>query len=319
MALRRTLIAIAALAAGIAAAEPVPDAAIRARSYDVLLRRMTHYVDAAVGARVIAALRADRARTLATPDNDRFMAAVNATLDAASHDRHLRIFLTHDTPAAAGAPPEERHGVEEVRRLTGDIAYLRLSGFSGDPRSVPAIDAAMARARGARALVIDLRDNTGGGEVSYRRLLGHLFPAAIELSGITWRTCTGAPRPSPDICVHGAPRTDRWFSDPPPRPAFARHPVYVLLSHKTFSAAEAVAYELRAHHRATIVGETSGGGANPSLGFDLESAFVVVMPIGRLHPVSALAPWEGIGIVPDIAAPADRALDAAVARIRKQR
>jgi len=40
-------------------------------------------------------------------------------------------------------------------------------------------------------------------------------------------------------------------------------PIFVLTSHRTFSAAEEFTYNLKHLNRATIVGETTGGGAHP--------------------------------------------------------
>jgi C-terminal processing protease CtpA/Prc len=158
----------------------------------------------------------------------------------------------------------------------------------------------MEQVTSASALVIDLRQNGGGGEVSYHRLLGHLFPTRRELAAIEWRECAPpVPPERPDACRHIAPRLERRFTDTPPRPEFATRPVYVLTSAKTFSAAEAVAWELQRGGRAKVVGERTGGGGNPSAGMDLESPLVVVMPIGRMDPKLGRG-WEGRGVRPDI-------------------
>jgi C-terminal processing protease CtpA/Prc len=48
---------------------------------------------------------------------------------------------------------------------------------------------------------------------------------------------------------------------------------------------------------------------------DLESDYVVIMPIGRMRPVDGRT-WEGKGVTPDIATPAGNALTAAQSEIR---
>ncbi|HEX8388730.1 MAG TPA: hypothetical protein VF636_06910 [Sphingomonas sp.] len=56
------------------------------------------------------------------------------------------------------------------------------------------------------------------------------------------------------------------------------------------------------------MGQTTGGGGNPSAGMGLESDLVVVvMPIGVMHPVIPGPGWEGVGIAPDLAVPAAEA------------
>lgn len=312
--------ALAAVAAGLMTAavqaQAKPDAGVRAHSFNVLLRRLDHYVFPEKVPAIRARLEANRASYLAQPDTAAFITAINADLLAESRDKHLHVFL-HDGEPASADRKDTGYGVARAKRLAGGAGLIELTGFSGDPASVAAIDAAMDRLRGSRALVIDLRRNGGGGQAATYRLLGHLFPERIELNGIAWRTCDNPPGAAPDACRHGPRKIERVFTDTPARPAFPTQPIYVLTSRDSFSAAEAVAYELQLRGRATIVGEVTGGGGNPSAGMDLESDLVVVMPIGVAHVVTPGPGWEGEGITPDIAAPAADAERAALAEIAR--
>jgi hypothetical protein len=284
-----------------------PDGATRAHSFDVLIRRIDHYVDPGRKAAIVTRLRRDRETLLALQDNDAFMAALNKSLYEASNDKHLMVFLKGPNPPRADDASLGTYGIGKIERLAGGVAYLEVSGFSNAPESRGAVDRAMASVADAPALVLDLRNNGGGGEVSFGRLLGHLFAERKELGSIEWRQCAPPPPDRPDACDQVAPRLERRFTDPPPRPAFASKPVYVLVSRGTFSAAEALAHELQGYRRATIVGERTGGGGNPSAGMDLESEFVVIMPIGRGKPINGTG-WEGVGVRPDVETPADEAL-----------
>lgn len=295
-----------------AAPPPVPDAATRAHSYDVLIRRIDHYVVPARKPAIVARLRAERERILALKDNDAFMTAVNKSLYEASNDKHLMVFLRGPNPPPADDPSLGTYGIGKIERLPGGEAYLEVTGFSNAPESRDAVDRAMNSVASASALILDLRNNGGGGDVSFGRLLGHLFPERTELGSIEWRQCAPPPPGRPDACEQIEPRLERRFTDAPPGPAFAKKPVYVLVSGRTFSAAEAAAHELKGYRRATIVGERTGGGGNPSAGMDLESDFVVIMPIGRGKPVNGTN-WEGSGVTPDIQVPADEALDRVLA------
>lgn len=294
----------------IALAQTVPDPATRARSYDVLLRRIDHYFDQSKKPAIITRLKEKREQLLAIKDSDAFLTELNADLFAASRDKHLSVFLKGPNPPAADDPSLGTYGVGKVERLPGGLAYVELTGFSNAPESVAAIDAALARVTGAPALILDLRNNGGGGETSFMRLLGHFFPARQEITAIEWRECAPPPPDRPDACTQIAPRLQRRFTDAPEKPLFPTQPIYVLVSKGSFSAAEAIAYELQAQGRAKVIGEQTGGGGNPSAGMDLESDYVVIMPIGRMVPVSG-AGWEGVGVKPDIAVAADKALDAA--------
>jgi len=91
----------------------------------------------------------------------------------------------------------------------------------------------------------------------------------------------------------------------------AGKPVYVLTSSRTFSGAEEFAYDLQTQKRATIVGETTGGGANPGGPVRLPYDLTLFVPTGRaINPVTKTN-WEGVGVKPDVAVSADSALDVA--------
>jgi C-terminal processing protease CtpA/Prc len=97
------------------------------------------------------------------------------------------------------------------------------------------------------------------------------------------------------------------------QPAFPTQPIFILTSGRTFSAAEAIAYNLQATRHAVVVGETSGGGANPSAGMDLGPWFTVVMPIATTVLSATGTNWEGVGVHPDVPAPASSAMEAVLA------
>jgi C-terminal processing protease CtpA/Prc len=91
-----------------------------------------------------------------------------------------------------------------------------------------------------------------------------------------------------------------------------KKPVYVLTSNRTFSGAEEFTYNLKQLKRATIIGETTGGGANPGDWFSLTPHFAVFIPTGRaINPISQ-DNWEGGGVAPDIAVPQKEAFDVAL-------
>jgi C-terminal processing protease CtpA/Prc len=88
----------------------------------------------------------------------------------------------------------------------------------------------------------------------------------------------------------------------------------VLTSDRTFSGGEEFAYNLKHFGRATIVGETTVGGAHPTEPVELPRDFVMGVPNARpVHPVTGTN-WEGSGVEPDIAVPAETALEVALRR-----
>lgn len=318
-----------AAASGPATAPPAAHAAItrehREQALDTLDRRLAHYVMADRTPALRARLAERRAALLEIADPEAFRQAINAELLDVSGDKHLQVWLeprSRDEVAAAGPPPSMEQlaaveaangwGVREAKVLENGVAWLDLASFSGHPDSAAAIDAVMARLAGARALVLDLRDNLGGGEVALRQLMGHLAPEPMRLEDISFRRC--APDPAdPEGCVQDGGRdVAERYANRVAAPTFPDQPIWVLVGPGAFSAAEAVAYDLQATGRATVIGQPTGGGANPSTGMDLGPWFTVIMPIGEArHPVTGTN-WEGVGVQPDIVVPAAQAGETAL-------
>ena len=82
----------------------------------------------------------------------------------------------------------------------------------------------------------------------------------------------------------------------------------MLTSKRTFSGVEEFAFDLKNQKRATIVGETTGGGAHPVAGHTVADYFMVGVPFAKsLDPVTKTN-WEGTGVEPDVKVPAADAL-----------
>jgi len=60
-------------------------------------------------------------------------------------------------------------------------------------------------------------------------------------------------------------------------------PAYVLTSKQTFSGAEEFSYNLKNLKRATIIGETTGGGAHPVSGHRIDDHFRIGVPFCPCH------------------------------------
>ncbi|MFC3070111.1 S41 family peptidase [Phenylobacterium soli] len=313
----RHLILAAAIAAAPAAAfagDLTPEAAREVT--DQIIAGMDTYIDPAVAARVQASLRAHREDYAGLGSREAFAAAVSKDLYAASHDGHLKVSLkTLEATRAAALTPEQEeladqraaYGLSTVRRLPGNIGYLKLSYLENGEAGARLVDTALGLLRHTDALIIDLRENRGGGGRADEEIIGHLAGKPIPMARITWR--------NPD----GTTTVDqREAARPAGGPLYPDRPVFVLVSHKTFSAAEELVYDLKASGRAVIVGETTGGGANPAnrpvpLGYGLR----VFIPNGHVeHPLTH-ANWEGAGIAPDVPVSVDQALVEAYGRALK--
>lgn len=274
------------------------------------------YVDAQEGRRLARQLRLAQRNWSDIRDPEELAAAITAWLRRESGDGHLGLsYSVEPIPAEGGesafsAGEMERwygahlnHGVERIERLDGNIMLLELRVFPPPEMAGDVVAAAMTLVAQGDALIIDLRNNGGGADTA-QLLLGYVLEGGSQLSGTYDRPTN----------------TRRYNSSPawvPGRRFGTTKPLYVLTSRKTFSAAEAVAYNLQALKRAVIVGERTGGGAHPFEYRRVHQHFALDLPEGKsIHPITG-ANWQGIGVQPDVPVPADQALEKALELARK--
>ena len=87
--------------------------------------------------------------------------------------------------------------------------------------------------------------------------------------------------------------------------------MFVLVSTTTFSGGEALADDLQALGRVTVVGEVTRGGAHPSTVVSLGDNVELRLPVARtVNPITG-TDWEGVGVQPDVTVAAEVALDTA--------
>lgn len=226
------------------------------------------------------------------------------------NDKHLRVWYKPRmrVPAGDTAAIKERElamerfhkrnnmGFPALKILEGNIGYLNVVGFGPVEEIGPTCSAAMAYLAHTDALIIDLRANGGGEPAAVQYLASYFFDgkAPVHLNSIYNR---------------GSNTTEEfWVLPNLPGSRYLDKPVYVLTSSRTFSGGEELAYDLQTQKRATLIGETTGGGANPCDMVELPEGFGASIPTGRaINPVTKTN-WEGTGVIPDIKTPAANAL-----------
>lgn len=194
-------------------------------------------------------------------------------------------------------------GIAKVEQLPGNVGYLDVRGFGPTEFVGPAFSAAISLLSGTEALILDLRLNGGGDPESVAYLVSHFFEM-------------GDSRHINSIYNRPRDFTRQFWTSPTVGPRYT-HPVYVLTSARTFSGGEECAYDFQTQKRATLVGETTGGGANPGGPVALGSGLVAFIPTGKaVNPITHTN-WEHVGVKPDVAVPAADALRVAHAAILK--
>jgi retinol-binding protein 3 len=289
------------------------DAATRTQVIDGILKRLnSSYVFPEVAKKMEQSIRerVDKKEYDQITSAKQFATKLTEDLQAVSHDKHLRVRYSNQAIPERGPQreptAEEReqrrrdltwvnHGFGKVERLPGNIGYLEFFNFADEELGADTVAAAMNFINGTDALIIDMRKNGGGNPAMVALVCSYLFgPEPVHLNDLYWREGN---------------RTDEfWTKKDVAGKRYLNKDVYVLTSKRTFSGAEEFTYNLKNLKRATIIGETTGGGAHPGGGFRINEHFGVFVPTGRAISPITKTNWEGTGVSPDISVPADQAL-----------
>jgi retinol-binding protein 3 len=290
--------------------QPAPLAANeRAAAIEGVARRIERdYVDAEAGTRMAAAIRASAGRGAydAIVAGEELARMLTRDLQSAGRDLHTVVHFSPEVlppePEAPSAPSaeeivrfrsrlaRENYGFKRIEILPGNIGLARLDLFAPPEFAADVYLAAMAFV----ALIIDLRENGGSMSPDAIPLLcSYFFERPTHLIDITWS---------------GEPTRQLWTLGYVPGRRYLDKPIYLLTSRRTFSGAEELAYDLQNLKRAMIVGEITGGGANPGGIRRASDHFTVFIPFGRVSSPITKTNWEGTGVTPDIAVPAGKAL-----------
>jgi hypothetical protein len=310
---------------GTAVEHPKLDAAERRRVTDAVIQNLkAHYADAEVARKTADALvtHEKNGEYDAVTDGAAFADLLTRQIRDVSHDMHLDVAYSQAVlPAsrfdALGRPlrptredlaryreamKQENCTFEKVEVLTHNIGYLKLNSFPDPSVCRATATAAMASLNGVNAVIFDLRDNRGGEPEMVALMISYLFD-------------------HPEYLYNPRENTTQrsWTQSPVPGNRLSHKQVYVLTSARTFSGAEQFCYNLKMLKRATLVGETTGGGAHAGVFHRLDDHFGMGIPEARAINPYSKSDWAGMGVEPDIKLPAAAALDTALKMAESKR
>ena len=252
-------------------------------------------------------------------ERDQIAAQLTHDLQAFKPEGHLRVRVVgavHSNPmkASKDAPPP----IAEAKWVTPGIAYISFTLMPDDPQVIAATNQFMREHASARALIIDARANHGGGEGVPTTIFQYLYSSPTALDFFDERTgvnddTNDDPYERPPVVtrVQGPPGITRSlfkvFPDPTEHRLFHAKVLY-LTSSKTGSAAEQMAEALKRTHRATIIGERTAGAGHFGFFVPIGQGLEAFIPWGRVVDPVTGEDYEGRGVTPDVAVPADQAL-----------
>lgn len=210
----------------------------------------------------------------------------------------------------------ERSTAISVRRLEGGNALVEFDVFAPET-AIEFMRLATNKLRGARGIILDLRNNGGGDAEAMTEIASSFLPAGQNLGRFTDRS-------GRDFFEAQTRSSLLLFADPITR---LEVPVVILASERTSSAAEIFSNALKQSRRARIIGQNTCG---------------CVLAIRRRHTLpdggeldvsemdyrtSAGARLEGVGVAPDetvqlkrtdLLARRDHALERALAYLKSE-
>ena len=291
------------------------DEATRQKTIEAINSRLTeYYVYPETAAKMIGAVREHQKHGDYTSlvDGNDFADALTRDLRSVSHDEHLFIGYNPFTlPQQSGSSGSHQPSLADRERfrsmmdrencsfskleiLNHNIGYVKFDEFPPPDICGPTVVAAMNFLAHTDALIFDLRENHGGDPNMVDFMVSYLFDHSTHINDLTNR--------------HDNETHQYWTLPWIPGSRFIDQPVYVLTSHRTFSGAEEFTFDLQTQKRATIVGETTGGGAHPVQGLPAGDHFTIGVPFGRpINPITH-SDWEGKGVQPDMKVSAADAL-----------
>jgi hypothetical protein len=309
----------------------VVDSAMRVEAVDTLVAKLNeHYVFPEKAKQIEAVLRQRQheGKYDGMTDGEKLAKQLTDDLRGVAHDLHMSVrFSPRPVPPddAVGPPPasqaewEQRNNfvmrlimrrmanlrVEKVDHLSPNIGYLKVSGFPPPFLVAEKYAAAMDKLADTDGLIVDLRDNRGGAPQSVALLISYFADQRTRLNDI-WDRDTGI-------------TTQQWTEDKLDGKRYGdKKPVIILAGPGTMSAGEDFAYTMQALKRATVIGERTWGGAHPARPYRLGEHFFAVIPGRRSISPITHTNWEGVGVIPDIAATPDNALTVATDLLQRR-
>lgn len=239
-----------------------------------------------------------------------FSDALTIDLYSVYQDNHLLVrYAPQEAQAPAPVVPavdadpflaikQANFGLRKAEILNGNIGYIAIDRFWADSvHGAKTVRAMFQFVSHARALIIDVRNCGGGSQETVRMICSYFFGQPTHLN---------------DMFDRPAGTTTAYWTKPDS--AFVQllqMPLYILANSKTFSAGEEFCYDLQCLKRATIVGETTGGGAHGTYSQPLDGGFVLSLPYSTaVNPVTHTS-WEKTGVKPDVEVDPAKALETA--------
>ena len=236
---------------------------------------------------------------------------------------HLSLAIAQDV-SEPGEPVSTQQSVI-FKEESSSTAYLQIKNFASSTDELAAVLPGIVANTGYKNLIIDLRNNGGGGieaafmlakyivsedmevgyfptnKLSYTGYQPELFktlptvqPVSTEEFGNELKTTPGA----------------KLIFKKPNNPVFKGN-IYVLTNGKTASTCEPMVYALKQGKKATIIGEKTYGGMLAATPFAVSGKYKLMIPIADFYTYDGIR-LDKVGVMPNIEIKEEEALNKAL-------
>lgn len=175
-------------------------------------------------------------------------------------------------------------------RVNDDVGYVRIPSFGGTGWGDD-IDGALDTLDGVRALVVDIRSNGGGTDLTTEKIMGRFADRKRIYRHYRYRNGPAHDDFTELIADRIEPAGRRF-----------RGPVAVLTNRRNFSAAEDFVLGMRLLDHVVTVGDSTGGGMGNPIHRELSNGWTFRLSRWQVYTADRRPLPNGVGLAPDVPA-----------------
>ena len=233
---------------------------------------------------------------------------------------HLNLYITKAETDSDETVSSQKSVVFEEKN--SNTAYLLIKNFSSSKDELAAILPKIVANQNYKNLIVDLRNNGGGGidaAFAFAKYItdkdmevGYFLTNKLQYSGYQPELFKALPALQPKSTkdftndLKSSSGVKLIFKKPE-NPVFTGN-IYVLTNGNTGSTCEPIVYALKNSKKALIVGEKTYGGMLAAVGFEVAGKYTVMVPIADFYTYDGIR-LDKVGVNPDIEVKSENALN----------
>ncbi|WP_300354886.1 S41 family peptidase [Fluviicola sp.] len=231
---------------------------------------------------------------------------------------HLTLLIGEDQAEEEAISPDDEKQVSTNKSVifeekNDSTAYLQIKNFSSSAEELAAVLPGIVANKAYKNLIIDLRNNGGGGIDAAFALAKHIVTEDLEVGYFPtnklpyigyqselFRTLNELQPKSTEEFGNELKRTPgvKLIFRKPVNPVFTGK-LYVLTNGGTGSTCEPIVYALKNNKKATIIGERTAGAMLAASPFFVERKYMLLIPIADFYTNDGVR-LDKVGVSPDI-------------------